>query len=69
MTSRGVIVMCAAIFFPYNTFDGCFPSSAGKPWEVAIYVYLCTDILGQNETRNRKIAIHIICTEKKKIDA
>ena len=36
VTFRGVIVIGVAIFFSYNTFDGCFPSSHGKPQEIAI---------------------------------
>ena len=31
VTLRGIIVMDAAIFFPYSTFEGCFPRSAGNP--------------------------------------
>ena len=31
VTLRGIIVMSAAIFFPYSTFEGCFPRSAGNP--------------------------------------
>ena len=32
--------MGAAIFFSYNTFEGCFPSSARKPQEVAIAAFM-----------------------------
>ena len=31
VTFRFVIVMGAVFFFPYDTFEGCFPKSAGKP--------------------------------------